>query len=128
MLVFNATDVSVGTLPEGSTWRRGPFPRGPWEWGNWGASYEPACDEPAACRNAHTRPPTPPGHDRSEGTWPCKCSGSGDGDLYKVEVMDKLRLPVDLPAGEWVLGWRWDCEESTQVWSSCSDVTVIKGA
>ena len=30
-LVFNATDVSVGTLPKGSTWRRGPFPRGPWE-------------------------------------------------------------------------------------------------
>jgi len=27
-VVFNATDVSVGTLPEGSTWRRGPFPRG----------------------------------------------------------------------------------------------------
>ena len=34
-LVFNATDVSVGTLPKGSTWRRGPFPRGPWEWYNW---------------------------------------------------------------------------------------------
>jgi len=123
-LVFNATDVSVGTLPEGSTWRRGPFPRGPWEWYNWAASPEPVCEETLECRNAHTRPKTPPGHDPSEGTAPCKCSGSGDGDLYKVEIVDKLRLPTDLPAGDWVLGWRWDCEESTQVWNSCSDVTI----
>ena len=115
-LRFNATDVSVGTLPAGSTWRRGPFPRGPWEWYNWAASYEPVCDEPPACRNAHTRPHVDPStHDRSEGTFPCKCSGSGDGDLYHVEIVDKLRLPADLKAGEWVLGWRWDCEESTQV-------------
>ena len=21
-------------------------------------------------------------------------------------------------------GWRWDCEESNQVWASCSDVTI----
>lgn len=123
-LVFNATDVSVGTLPAGSTWRRGPFPRGPWEWNNWGASYNPVCEETEACKNAHVRPKPPAGHDPSEGTAPCKCSGSGDGDLYKVEIVDKLRLPLDLPAGEWVLGWRWDCEESTQVWNSCSDVTI----
>ena len=44
------------------------------------------------------------------GTAPCKCSGSGDGDLYKVEIVDKLRLPSDLPAGDWVLGWRWFVE------------------
>ena len=110
---------------------------------------------------------------------PCKCSGDGIGDLATLEMVDKLHIPEDLPAGEWgkpmtllirppapprpcalrqspratvthahaylcaatgrladslagwvavcsVLGWRWDCEESTQVWSSCSDVTIQK--
>jgi hypothetical protein len=100
---------------------------------------------------------------------PCKCSGDGIGDLATMEIVDKLHIPADLPAGEWVLGWRWvrkpkpkrerlfdaifdaffmpvktdhlrrqargrqsetdrketqcfvqDCEESTQVWQSCS--------
>jgi hypothetical protein len=31
----------------------------------------------------------------------------------------------DITPGEYVLGWRWDCEESTQVWSGCADVTII---
>lgn len=25
---------------------------------------------------------------------------------------------AQLPAGEWVLGWRWDCEETAQVWGN----------
>ena len=52
------------------------------------------------------------------------CSGSSIGDLYNLEVVDTLQLPPNLKAGSYVLGWRWDCEESTQVWSSCSDVTI----
>jgi len=26
--------------------------------------------------------------------------------------------------GKWALGWRWDCEESTQVWASCADISI----
>ena len=33
---FDATDVSVGTMPENSTWRRAPITRGPWGWSNGG--------------------------------------------------------------------------------------------
>ena len=32
--------------------------------------------------------------------------------------------PADLEPGEWVLGLRWDCEKSAQVWQSCADVTI----
>jgi hypothetical protein len=38
--------------------------------------------------------------------------------------VDRVAIPTDLPAGDWVLGWRWDCEQSPQVWASCSDVTI----
>ena len=39
---------------------------------------------------------------------------------YNMEIVDTVLIPPDLEAGDWVLGWRYDCEESSQVWSSCS--------
>jgi len=43
---------------------------------------------------------------------------------YDLQIVDKVVIPKDLPAGEYVLGWRWDCEESSQVWQTCSDITI----
>ena len=40
------------------------------------------------------------------------------------EIVDKVVIPADLPEGDYVLGWRWDCEESHQVWNSCSDIHI----
>ena len=51
-------------------------------------------------------------------------AGEGVGDIPTLEVVDSVMIPKDLPAGEWVISWRWDCEESTQVWNSCADVTI----
>ena len=38
------------------------------------------------------------------------------------EAAAALTLPE---AGEYVLGYRMDCESSAQVWSSCADVTIV---
>jgi len=38
-------------------------------------------------------------------------------------IQDLLRVP-QVPAGEYVLGFRWDCETSSQVWTSCADITI----
>jgi hypothetical protein len=46
-----------------------------------------------------------------------------DFDEYAIE--DAIKVPADLPPGEYVLGWRWDCEMSSQVWSSCADITLV---
>ena len=40
------------------------------------------------------------------------------------EAVDVLEVPA-LPAGEYVLGWRWDCEATAQVWSNCADVELV---
>jgi hypothetical protein len=40
-------------------------------------------------------------------------------------VEDELRVPRELPAGEYVLGWRWDAEITSQVWSTCADITIV---
>ena len=36
----------------------------------------------------------------------------------------QVMLPASLSGGDYVLGFRWDCEESNQIWQSCSDVTI----
>ena len=38
---------------------------------------------------------------------------------------DFVVVPDKLEPGEYVLGWRWDVEETAQVWSSCSDITIV---
>jgi hypothetical protein len=43
---------------------------------------------------------------------------------YDYTMVDKLQLPADVTAGQYVLSWRWDCEETPQVWNSCADVTI----
>merc|ERR1712048_1287709 len=97
-------------------WRKNPIPRGAWAWSWYGASFEPVCEESDACKNARDGP-------ASIGA--CKCSGDSIGDSSNLEIVDKVEIPVTLKPGKYVLGWRWDCEESTQIWASCSDVTIV---
>ena len=44
---------------------------------------------------------------------------------YNLEMVDKVVIPATLAAGAYVLGFRWDCEESNQIWQSCSDLEII---
>ena len=41
-------------------------------------------------------------------------------------IGDRVTIPADLEEGEYMLGWRWDCEESTQVWQNCADIILTK--
>lgn len=40
-------------------------------------------------------------------------------------IEDYVVVPTDIPAGEYLLRWRWDCEASSQVWTTCSDITIV---
>ena len=57
---------------------------------------------------------------------PTDVEGRCSGDATTVTIVDRLIIPAELPAGNYVLGWRWDSEETAQVWSSCSDVLVVE--
>jgi hypothetical protein len=37
------------------------------------------------------------------------------GTPSELSIVDTVRLPADLAAGHYILGWRWDCEETAQV-------------
>jgi len=39
-------------------------------------------------------------------------------------IEDEVLVPANLPAGDYVVGFRWDCETSSQIWTSCADLTI----
>lgn len=39
-------------------------------------------------------------------------------------IVDRLRVPANLPTGEYALGFRWDCEQSPQVWQQCATINI----
>lgn len=120
-LEFNTTEkgweTREGTVPAGSTWRKNPIPSGLWQ--REGAQFEPVCEESEECRATTAR-----FEGGRQGV--CKCSGFSNGGLLlpNLEIVDAVSIPATLKPGRYVLQWRWDCEESDQVWASCSDVTV----
>jgi len=52
-----------------------------------------------------------------------KEDGITDGFLFNI--VDKVAVPQDLEPGSYLLSWRWDCEQSGQIWQNCADVTIV---
>lgn len=104
---FQGTYVSEGVVPPGAAWAMNPIPRNDTQ--NTGESFKPRCKEIPNCGS-------------TEVNSDCLCSGMWGP--YDLQIVDTLLVPEHLEPGEYVLGWRWDCEESTQIWSSCSDITI----
>jgi hypothetical protein len=50
----------------------------------------------------------------------------GNSGNNKWSVMDTVNVPSK--PGQYVLGWRWDCEEADQVWTSCADIEIVDGS
>lgn len=111
------TYVSSGTLPEGSTWAINPVPAC--------SDYIPGHNGKRACKIPQFPPPK--GCDET-------CWGDSDETFHGHQhdtglptIVDRLQLPENLELGDYVLGWRWDCEQTPQVWASCSDVKIVRG-
>ena len=49
----------------------------------------------------------------------------GYGDVPAVLITDTLKVPASLAKGDYVLSWRWDCEQTPQIWNTCADLTVV---
>ena len=46
------------------------------------------------------------------------------GTYREYSIEDSIVIPSNIPAGDYVLGWRWDCEQTTQIWANCADITI----
>merc|ERR1711964_428658 len=58
------------------------------------------------------------------GTNPVSTAGI-EGLPYSI--VDKVVIPSDIEAGDYLLSWRWDCEQSPQIWQNCADVQIDGG-
>jgi len=56
-----------------------------------------------------------------------KCSSSAPNGLsgFRFNIVDEVVIPTSFAAGEYLLSWRWDCEQSKQVWQNCADVRLV---
>jgi len=129
--------LAEGTFPVGSMWAAIPIPP---------AGLGPRClpgpndtsSTPNGCQPwekevAQGGPCTPcpetPGSDCSRcdnsntPAFPAPCEGCF-GNTHARAIRDVVKIPQGLKPGKYVLGWRWDCEASAQVWSNCADVTL----
>jgi len=118
MMTLNSTFVSEGTLPAGSTWQMNPIPGNVIETGQGGWMY---CKEPGPGCRWFDPPCFDPASEAPEVLSQGLCSGEW---LTNITFYDQLRVPEHLEPGEYVLGFRWDCESSAQVWQSCADITI----
>jgi len=41
-------------------------------------------------------------------------------------IVDKVEVPADIELGEYQLSFRYDTEQSTQVWQTCSDIIIAE--
>lgn len=42
----------------------------------------------------------------------------------QLDIVDKVRVP-DVPPGDYVVSFRWDSEQTPQVWNQCGDVKIV---
>lgn len=132
-LSINGTFVDKGTWPVGSTWAMNPIPRIDFDSkssgqpsGFSGCDYVHGVVKGSACRQFSPPCPWDDGWYSQPGrTHSVDVEGACSGDWTGGVIVDQVLIPADLEPGEYVLGWRWDCEESSQVWSSCADVTIV---
>merc|ERR1712203_375766 len=139
-----AVRVTEGTYPVGSQWTRFPLPGCG---GFLGGDAEGGSDVPGRvqagpdCNTTQFKPPVPGlfGYGLTQCLYPNTDTPTGGvisgrrctdkeveevKQLFNVNFIDLVKIPSDLPVGEYVLSWRHDAEQTSQVWSACADITV----
>lgn len=121
---IDAVRVTLGTMPQGSAWTRNPIP---------GCSNIPFMGSRGhPCGGPMFPPPAPgasgfgQGSCLTPGALPCTAEQYID-TLLPFGIVDLLRVP-DVPAGDYMLSFRWDMEQSAQIWSNCADVKIVEAA
>lgn len=114
---FIAVRTNVGTVPPGSEWTKNPVP--PCHGASGGLG------RPALYGNDTEDKCEPQFEPIKKDGWQMPM-GFGVHEFEKFIIVDKVRLPEDLAPGLYVLSHRWDCEQTPQVWTSCSDVRIEK--
>lgn len=130
-----AIRVTEGTNPKGSMWTRNPIPacNGP----HGGGRSIPSEEQHECDTGAMFEPPIPGLYGHGAATcfnWngetherTANCTVAEEKYWYEkfnFNIIDLVQIPQDTPAGDYVLSWRYDAEQTHQIWTGCSDITI----
>eukprot|EP00037_Helgoeca_nana_P011477 m.103111 g.103111 ORF g.103111 m.103111 type:complete len:400 (+) comp20857_c0_seq2:42-1241(+) len=125
--VPNPQYVNEGVIPVGINWARNPIPfifgarpecanassvNATDSTGMLCQQFEPPCASSAGWAV------TPGSNASSDVMGPCS------GNWIDGLIVDRVIVPDGLAPGLYVLGHRWDCEETSQIWSTCADIMI----
>ena len=108
---FQAVRTDQGTTPAGSQWTKNPIPA----CNGLSGGYN---DPNPSCINGTQFPP-PRSDLEGFGVDP-----KNTMKAFPFSIIDLVRIPKDLEAGDYVISFRWDCEQSYQVWNTCASVKL----
>ena len=63
---------------------------------------------------------------KEELAFPSPFSAPGIDNPWTFSIVETVEVPGDLPAGDYVLSWRWDAEATPQVWLNCADIRIVE--
>eukprot|EP00928_Gymnodinium_smaydae_P043163 TRINITY_DN28980_c0_g2_i1.p1 TRINITY_DN28980_c0_g2~~TRINITY_DN28980_c0_g2_i1.p1 ORF type:complete len:271 (-),score=17.40 TRINITY_DN28980_c0_g2_i1:115-927(-) len=85
----------------------------------------PDCKEGWGCMNStdwFSCGPKDKGRCASKAVDKCSCH-EGSGSLLR----DKVKLPDTFVSKHTLIGFRWDCEDTAQLWVHCADIAIVAG-
>jgi len=113
-----ARRTTEGTFPAGSQWTRNPVPGcfNPLPFGQYKTN-----GNNGICLGPQFEPPLP------------HMYGFNSIQFYGAKfpghhIVDMLQVPSNLAPGDYVVSWRYDCEQTSQVWNTCGDVRIVSAA
>jgi len=136
---ISATRVSEGTHPAGSQWTKNPIPACAGYAGGapGGAKKVPFWTN---CAKAQFEPPLKgmiPAHPKwaplpglygfGVGAWTSQTDQTEFefwAARFNFNIIDRVQIPSGIAPGDYVLSFRWDCEQTPQIWQNCADVTI----
>jgi len=132
---FPATRISKGTFPENAQWTKNPIAPC---WGEVGGASAPfGFPGISSCRKTQFPPilqdvvpprhpyfPLPGLYGYGIGTIGQAIDKEYFHERFRFLIVDQVKIPSDLAPGDYVLSWRWDAEQTPQVWANCADVTI----
>jgi hypothetical protein len=120
-----AITVSQGTWPEGSQWRRNPIPNCLFGPQNPDRGFHPQ-EAGLPQDTQYTAHVNCPEGCSFEPAWEEGCGeNSWTLDQMPFAIVDRVVLPST--PGTYLLSWRWDSEQTGQIWANCADVILSSG-
>jgi len=121
---FPAVRFTTGTFPTGSQWTRNPIPacKGPYGGTKMGNS---SMGGDSQCHGFQFPPPLGDALLGGFGNKMQHYPTYHKRGIFNWYIRDRVQVP-DLPAGQYVMSFRFDSEQTPQVWMSCSNIEIVR--